>query len=123
MTSKSSGIVKIAIKVAIAAALITFMVRSGHLDPKELWDLMTPFNVLVALTFCGFNICLANWRWVLLLKARGFHIPFGYGLQLYLIGIFFNHALPGAVGGDLVRGYYLINDHPERKSDAILSIL
>lgn len=123
MASKSTSILKILLKLAVAAALITFMVRSGHLDPKELWGLMTPFNVTMALLLCGLNMGLAAWRWILLLKARGFHIPLFYGLQLYLIGIFFNHALPGAVGGDLVRGYYLINDHPERKADSILSIV
>jgi uncharacterized protein (TIRG00374 family) len=123
MASKSSGIFKIVLKVAVAAALIIFMVRSGHLDPKELWGLMTPFNVTMALLVCGLNMIMAAWRWLLLLKARGFYVPFLYGLQLYLIGIFFNHALPGAVGGDLVRGYYLVAEHPERKADAILSIV
>lgn len=123
MASKYSGTLKTALKIVVAAALIVFMVRSGHLDPKELWELMTPFNVIMALILVGFSTLVANWRWLLLLKARGFHVPMIYGMQLYLIGIFFNYALPGAVGGDLVRGYYLINDHPERKADAILSIL
>lgn len=123
MAAKSTSLLKIALKVAIAAALIAFMVKSGHLDPKELWSLMTPLNVLLALLLVGLNTLLATWRWVLLLKARGFHIPLLYGMQLYLIGIFFNHALPGAVGGDLVRGYYLVSEHPERKLDSVLSIV
>lgn len=123
MLRKYSGILKTGLKLAVAAALIIFMVRSGHLDPKELWDLMTPYNVTLALIVCACNLVLAAWRWLLLLKARGFHIPFIYGFKLYLIGIFFNYALPGAVGGDLVRGYYLCAEHPERKADSILSIL
>jgi uncharacterized protein (TIRG00374 family) len=123
MTSKYSGFLKIALKVAVAVALIVFMVRSGHLDPKDLWNLMTPLNIVMALTLVGLNMILCAWRWLLLLKARGFYVPLSYGLQLYLIGVFFNHALPGAVGGDLVRGYYLVADYPDRKSDAILSIV
>lgn len=123
MTSKTKSILTTTLKIAVAAGLITFMVRSGHLDPAALWELMTPFNVVMALLLCGANIFLAAWRWILLLRARGFYIGSGYGFSLYLIGMFFNHAIPGAVGGDLVRGYYLVADHPERKVDSILSIL
>jgi uncharacterized protein (TIRG00374 family) len=37
--------------------------------------------------------------------------------------LFFNFALPGSIGGDVVKGYYLVKDHPERKVDSVLSIL
>lgn len=123
MASKAKSYLTIVLKIAVAAALIVYMVRSGHLDLSTLWGLMTPLNVTIALALVGINLVLCAWRWILLLKARGFEVPFGYGMSLYLIGIFFNHALPGAVGGDLVRGYYLIADHPERKVDSVLAIL
>ncbi len=122
MASKLKSYISIVLKVGLAAGLITYMIYSGHLDLSKLWSLMTPFNLAVAFTLVAGNTVLAAWRWILLLRTRGFEIPVGYGLSLYLIGIFFNFALPGAVGGDLVRGYYLIGDHPERKVDAILSI-
>jgi uncharacterized protein (TIRG00374 family) len=110
-------------KVLVAIGLITFMVRSGHLDPKLLWELMTPKNIAVAILLTGLTTLAAAWRWIVLLKARGFYIPFFYGMELYLIGMFFNYALPGAVSGDLVRGYYLVRDYPKHKLDAVLSIL
>lgn len=122
MASKAKSYISIVLKLAVAAGLITYMISSGHLNLSTLWGLMTPFNVIVALMLTIGGTVLAAWRWILLLRTRGFEIPIGYGLSLYLIGIFFNHALPGAVGGDLVRGYYLVADHPERKVDSILSI-
>lgn len=123
MASKSSGKLSLVLKITVAVGLIVYLVHSGHLDPKELWAMMTPFNVALALTITGLNILFAAWRWILLLQARGFHMPLGYGLSLYLIGIFFNHALPGSVGGDFVRGYYLVSDHPERRVDAVMSVI
>lgn len=123
MASKTKGLLTTAIKILIAVALIAYMVKSGHLDPSALWNLMTGPNMLLALVLVGINILLSAWRWIILLHARGFYIPVGYGFSLYLIGIFFNHAIPGAVGGDLVRGYYLVKDHPDRRMDAVLSIL
>ncbi len=110
------------LKITVAVVLIGYLIKAGHLDPKDLWRLMTVPNVIVALALVGLNIFLGAWRWVILLKGRGFHIPLMYGFSLYLIGIFFNFALPGSVGGDVVRGYYLVNDHPDRKLEGILSI-
>lgn len=121
--TKGSNKLSLILKITVAVALIVYLVKSGHLDPKDLWDLMTFPNVALALFLIGLNLLLAAWRWILLLKSRGFPIGLGYGSSLYLIGIFFNHALPGAVGGDLVRGYYLVNDHPGRKMDAGMSVV
>src|SRR3989344_4860306 len=111
MTQKNKKISSLVLKLSFPSTLIVYMVKSGHLDPKEVWELMTVPNVLLALTLVGINITLAAWRWIILLQARGFQIPLSYGFSLYLIGMFFNHALPGSVGGDVVRGYYLVSDH------------
>ena len=96
----------------MAVGLIVFLVRSGHLDLKVVWEFMTVRNLVLAVVLAGINIVMAIWRWIVLLKARGFYVPFVYGLSLYMIGMFFNYALPGAVSGDLVRGYYLVQDYP-----------
>lgn len=122
MASKYKGLAITGVKIVVAVALIAYMVYSGHLDPSALWNLMTLPNVLLALGLVAVNLALAAWRWIILLRARGFYIPLSYGFSLYLVGIFFNHAIPGSVGGDLVRGYYLVMDHPDRRLDSILSI-
>ncbi len=123
MSSKVKSTLTLLVKVALAAALITFMVRSGHLDPKDLWDLMTFKNVVLAIVLVGINTAVAAWRWIILMRSRGIHITFWNGFSLYLIGIFFNYALPGSVGGDVVRGYYLVAEYPQHKSDAILTLV
>jgi glycosyltransferase 2 family protein len=123
MASKTRSWLSFIAKVAVAVGLITYMVRGGHLDLKVLWDLLTPKNIAIAMILTGLSTVSAAWRWIFLLRARGFYIPFAYGLRLYLIGMFFNFALPGAVSGDLVRGFYLVQDYPDRKMDSVLSIL
>lgn len=122
MASKNKSLVTFIIKIVVAVGLIAYMVYSGHLNPSALWNLMTPSNVLLAVVLLGINIGLSALRWIILLRARGFHITPSYGFSLYLIGIFFNHAIPGSVGGDLVRGYYLVTDYPDRRMDSILSV-
>lgn len=123
MASKTKSVLSLILKLAVAVTLITYLVKSGHLDPKDLWELMTPANVAFALILLGLNNLVAAWRWVILLQARGFPVTLSYGYSLFLIGVFFNHALPGSVGGDVVKGYYLVRDYPDRRLDAILSIV
>jgi glycosyltransferase 2 family protein len=123
MASKLRSASSLALKIAVAVGLIVYLVRSGHLDFKVVWDMMTVPNVLIALTLAGLSVIFSAWRWIISLKARGFYIPFGYGIGLYLIGMFFSYALPGSVSGDLVRGYYLVQDYPARKMDSVLSVL
>ena len=123
MASKTRSRLSLLVKIAVAALLITYTIRSGHLDLSVLWGLMTFRNVALAVILTGVSTVMAAWRWIFLLRARGFFIPFGYGFGLYLIGMFFNYALPGSVSGDLVRGFYLVQDYPDRKMDSVLSIL
>jgi uncharacterized protein (TIRG00374 family) len=44
-------------------------------------------------------------------------------MKLTLIGIFFNFAVPGGVGGDLVKAFYFTKDHPESRMVAATSVL
>lgn len=123
MAAKINPTVSLILKILVAVGLIAFTVKSGHLDFATLWGLMTPTNIAVGILLSGFGTLMAAWRWIVLLNARDFNVTGRYGIKLYLIGMFFNCALPGAVSGDLVRGYYLVKDHPARKLDGILSVL
>lgn len=58
------------------------------------------------------SIFISTLRWRLLLdvEAGGQRTGIGRLFSLYLIGAFFNHLLPGMIGGDAVRVYYLYRD-------------
>lgn len=49
-------------------------------------------------------------RFRLLLAAQGVKIGRYHNLKLYLIGSFFNFVIPGGVGGDAIKAYYLHKD-------------
>jgi uncharacterized protein (TIRG00374 family) len=61
-----------------------------------------------------------RWRW--LAQPLGFHQPLGHFLGFYFIGMFFNMFLPTAVGGDVVRAFYL-DGKSGRRLAAFLSVL
>jgi uncharacterized protein (TIRG00374 family) len=68
---------------------------------------LTPAAVLLAWAYYGACQLLCSYRWQLFLTARGTHVPVRSLFSYYLIGMFLNNFLPSAVGGDVVKAYYL----------------
>lgn len=62
-------------------------------------------------------------RWYILVRALD--LPFGVrnAFRLGLVGVFANTFLPGAVGGDLLKAYFLAREQPERKTRAVASVI
>lgn len=58
---------------------------------------------------------LAAIRWWLLLRAIGLPVEIKQTFILTWIGNFFNTTLPGAVTGDLVKGYYVIKANQDKE--------
>ena len=70
------------------------------------------------------SVFLTTMRWNMLLKGMGLHLPLRKVLNLNLTGFFFNTIAPGAVGGDLVKAFYLFREqHHGARTPAMLSIL
>jgi uncharacterized protein (TIRG00374 family) len=117
---KSTGLT--ALKISLSVGLIAWIVQRGGLDPNALKVALEPkaFLVLGALAFL--QILFANARWQVLLRGQGFSISTKQTLPLTLIGMFFNYAMPGSVGGDIVKGFYLAQDFPEQKLTAGVSV-
>lgn len=68
---------------------------------------VAPAHALLALAITSTGLLLATLRWRVLLLAYGAPQRPAYErlLRLYLVGLFYNTFLPGAVGGDVVRGW------------------
>jgi glycosyltransferase 2 family protein len=46
-------------------------------------------------------------RWLLLLRVQGIHISLYQVIKLTYLGLFYNNMMPGSVGGDLLKGWYI----------------
>lgn len=111
------------LKFAVAFGLIFFMAHRGLFDPKAFSALLKPQYLIPSLVLVGLNLLFVNFRWVVLLKSGDFAASFKVTFPIQLIGVFFNYALPGAVGGDVMKAYYLAQDNPQRKMDAVTSVV
>jgi len=79
--------------------------------------------LLAALVLYGVVILITVCRWGVLLRVQGIHLPAWELVRLTMIGVFFNMAIPGAVGGDLVKMGYIARLAPGRRTEAVLTIM
>jgi len=93
------------LKIAVSSALLLFLLsKVGGMTVIENAVLLSPVHFATAIALYLFSIYLSSLRWRLL-------IPYPVGMRqlfsMYIIGSFFNTCLPGIIGGDAVKAYYL----------------
>jgi hypothetical protein len=60
-------------------------------------------------------------RWWLLLRTQSIYISVAAAVRLNFLGWFYNNFMPGAVGGDLLRAWY-VTKHTAKRFEAALSV-
>jgi glycosyltransferase 2 family protein len=115
--------VTLLVKLAVAAGLITWLLRSGRVELGELARVGERWHwlLLAQLPLAGLQLLLAL-RWNLLLRALGIAVRLRDTAALSLTGWFFNQMLLGTTGGDLVKAYAIAVEHPQQRTAAITSI-
>lgn len=80
--------------------------------------------LLLLCLFAYGPICLISiTRWWYLLRNVDLPIPYKEAFRLSFIGFFFNSAVPGLTGGDLVKAFYIAKLKPEAKVRAFMTVL
>ncbi|MBF0188342.1 MAG: flippase-like domain-containing protein [Magnetococcales bacterium] len=116
VTAKESGgglksSIGFLIKAAISVGLIAWLFPANDLEKTgDQLSSADPLLLLAAFATAMLCIFLSVFRWIAVLETMKVSIKYLYGLQLVLIGIFFNQALPSTVGGDAVRAWRLYRD-------------
>jgi uncharacterized protein (TIRG00374 family) len=123
MKKKAKSLLIQVLKVALSVGLIFWLIQSGKLNFKALLNLLQPQYLALALALMGANLFLTSERWRMLLLTQSHRLSAWSTFKLTLIGIFFNFAVPGGVGGDLVKAFYFTKDHPESRMVAATSVL
>lgn len=113
------------VKVLLVSSIFYYLVSNGRLNFEYLklfWEY--PFVLFTTLgTLIFVIIPLVALRWWLLLKAIGLKVHIARVHMLTWIGNFFNLTLPGAVSGDFVKGYYIIQGQEKSGRTLALSTL
>lgn len=111
------------LKGLLALVLLFWLYQKGVLDFKILSKLFNPLLLSAALLNLVVTYYFSSWRWQILLAVQNIRIPRWECYKLNLIGLFFNYVMPGGVGGDVVKAFYIVKDHPHNRMGAGISVL
>lgn len=96
------------LRALLCAALLYlfYLYFPAEIFQKELPRLRLAPLLLAAAGYLAIQLAVAL-RFSLALGAVEIHVPLRRALHLHFISLFFNMFLPGAIGGDAAKGYYL----------------
>jgi uncharacterized protein (TIRG00374 family) len=119
------SLLKLILKLSFAIALVFWMAKKGHLNFDQITQGFSQTRPMTFLTLCVLSSIQINfYRWHVLLKGQGIYLSYRDVIRLSWIGLFFNTALPaGAVGGDVVKSYYIAERCPDKKSASVTTVL
>jgi uncharacterized membrane protein YbhN (UPF0104 family) len=114
--------------VSLAARIVVAVVAIGWLlhgqDWAELGRVFRRLNlwyfVLGLAAFTASQLIIA-FRWWVLLRAQQIHITGSATIRLHFLGLFYNNVMPGAVGGDLLKAWY-VTKHTNKRLAGALSV-
>jgi uncharacterized protein (TIRG00374 family) len=103
---RRAGLLLLALKASLSAALIYWIIHSTPLD--DVWTAWRQANVMFVLAALASNL-LGYWisagRWRALLRAQGGDARMTRLVGWFMAAIFFNNLLPSTIGGDALRLY------------------
>jgi len=95
-------------------------------DLSALYKLLKGSNLFFLAAACGFFIIskvVSAYRLNLFFNAKEIYIPENVNLRLYWLGMFYNLFLPGGIGGDGYKVYYLHKNMGIPVKNSILALL
>lgn len=101
-------ITKTILKISVTAIALYWVFNK--VNPRDLKEALVQSNVLfLALAFIAYcvSILIASSRLNGFFNGMGLQLSERYNLKLYLLGLFYNLFLPGGVGGDGYKIYFL----------------
>ena len=91
---------------------------------NRLGEIFRQMNIGIFVVVLGlfvFGQIIIGVRWWLLLRSQHILIDFWAVVRLYFLGWFYNNFMPGSLGGDLLRAWY-VTKHTDKKFEAVLSV-
>lgn len=120
---KHSSLLSLLLRLGVAALACWLIAKD--LDFAELAETFSQLHisllVLACLVFAG-GLCVIGLRWWLFMRAQKIEIPLFMSIKLTFMGQFFTNFMPSAVGGDLIRAWY-VSRYTHKKLQAALGVL
>ena len=113
-----------AFKVAVALCALVGLFWFRLVDFKVLTNLSGSYEVPLGVFFLiAFTLIIAGYRWHLLLRTQAIAVGTLRALNITCIAGFYNMFVPGGMGGDATRIFYVLPFSHGRRGAGILSVI
>lgn len=121
--AKKKRYLSLIIRTGVAAAAILWVFHGQ--DWGKVGQVLRQLNpwylgLSLAAFFASQLVCA--FRWWGLLRAQSIYLDLGAVVKLHLLGLFYNNVMPGSVGGDLVKAWY-VTKHTNKRLEGALSVV
>lgn len=124
--TKKSKYIFLLLRIAVVTAGIIWVIM--WISRGDRWSNLTSiFRQMnlgifaVTLSIFVLSQVIVGFRWWLLLRTQSIFISLDAAVRLNFLGWFYNNFMPGSVGGDLVRAWY-VTKHTAKRFEAALSV-
>jgi uncharacterized protein (TIRG00374 family) len=118
------------LKTAVGLGLLAYVInanwnpRNGGPGIKNLLNQTPNFGYIAAIAvLTGITVSCQIVRWYLLVRALDLPFTLRNAFRLGMVGYFYNTLLPGSIGGDFLKAFFMWKEHPERKAAAVATVL
>lgn len=111
------------LRILIAVLLLGYLFYT--IDIKEFWEQIkhaSPLLISIGLALYIVTASLAIVRWKLLLDVHNIKTSNWKLTKLFFVGLFFNIAMPGLTGGDVIKAYYVSKETKDHKPEAVTTV-
>ena len=116
--------VLLVLKYAFAGGILYYLLATGKLDLSKISEILERKTLVLHVVVSLVSIyALMALRWFCLLQWQDVPATWTSVVRIQCIGIFFSSFMPGAVGGDLIKAYYIAQENRNHRTRAILSII
>jgi len=121
---KIRNILTFILKLSITAFLIWLVFRKiNYTEVRSIFLRSNLIFIFIAFVCLVLSQIISSWRLMGFLHATGIPISFRSNLRLYFMGLFYNSFLPGGIGGDGYKIYFLHRRYKKPVKKIFVSIL
>lgn len=106
-------------------AIIACVLIARKLDFTELRSVFSDVSRLVLVSVIVVFILsqiILSLRWWIFMRVWDIHVRFWMAVKLIFLGLYFSNFMPGSIGGDLVRAWYVAK-HTHKRMASVVSVI
>ncbi len=121
--ARRNGHASLIIRIGVATGAIIWAFHGQNWAKlAEVFRGLNPWCFALSLAIFAAAQVVLSVRWWVLLRAQSIHIDIRAAIRLFFLGLFYNNVMPGAVGGDLLKAWYIAK-HTDKRLEGVLSVL